>query len=90
MLAVSVLGLLCGIGLWRGARWAWWGGFLLALGMVAQFAIAGAMLLLTPEGRSVLQGFAAMPVAVASTLTELALLILLLLPATRAYCRRAA
>jgi hypothetical protein len=89
-LAVGVLALLFGIGLWRGVRWAWWDALFLVLAMLSWLAIATAMMLGTAEGGSVLRGFAIMPAAVASTLAELGLLILLLLPATRYYFRRSA
>jgi hypothetical protein len=89
LLLVSALSLLFGVGVWRRAPWGWWGAFVLVLAMLSWLAIAGAVLLATAEGRAVLRGFATMPVAVASTVTEVLLLILLLLPSTRAHFRRA-
>ncbi len=83
----SALALLLGLGLWRGVRWAWWGALVLVLLTVSWLAIGGLFMGATADGRSTLVGLALTPFALGSTITELAVLILLLVPSTRAAFR---
>jgi hypothetical protein len=89
LLAVGAVALPLAIGLWRGARWAWWGTLTVLLLMLAWLAFFSFMMLVTPGGRSVLIGLLTTPgPALASFIIELLILILLLLPSSRAAFHR--
>jgi len=91
MLSVGIIALPLAIGLWRGAPWAWWGTLIVLLFTLAYQGIGIFVLLITPEGRSVLQYLFTTPsLALASTAMEFLILILLLLPSGRAAFRRRA
>jgi hypothetical protein len=85
LLAVSIIALPLAFGLWKGAGWAWWGTLLVLLLMLAWSALGSFVLLVTPEGRSVLLGLLATPsLALASIVLELLIVVLLLLLSARA------
>jgi hypothetical protein len=92
LLAVGAVALPLALGLWRGARWAWWGTLAVLLLMLAWLAIFSFVMLVTPEGRSVLIGLLTTPdPALASPIIiEFLILILLLLPSSRAAFHRRA
>ncbi len=88
LLAVSIISLPLAFGLWSGARWAWWGTLIVLVLMLSWLAIAGIMLVATSEGRAVLLALWTTPsLALSSTVLELVILILLLLPEGRAALR---
>jgi hypothetical protein len=91
LLAVSIIALPLAFGLWNRAGWAWWGTLIVLLLMLGWLAFFSFILLVTPEGRSVLLGILTTPsLGFASTALELVILILLLLPEVRAAVRSGA
>ena len=82
---VAALSLPLAFGLWRGAGWAWWGTLLVLLLMLSWLGVFALMMLVTSEGRGVLQAVLSAPsLALASFVLELVILVLLLLPGRRA------
>jgi hypothetical protein len=91
LLVAGLLSLPLAIGLWNRARWAWWGTLIVLLFMLAQQALGAFVLLVTPEGRSVLLYLFTTPsLALGWTALEFLILILLLFPSSRAAVRRRA
>jgi hypothetical protein len=91
LLAVGALALPLAIGLWKGARWGWWGTLMVLLWMLAWLGLGAFVLLVTPEGRSVLLGLLTTPsLALAWAAIDFLILILLLLPSSRAAVHRRA
>lgn len=80
---VGCLALLFAAALWRRLRWAWWGTLLLVVSMLGWTVVAAAVLMLTADGQEVFLGFATSPLALMTTLSELALVVLLVLPSSR-------
>jgi len=91
LMAVGAVALPLAIGLWKGARWAWWGTLMILLFMLGWLALGAFVLLVTPEGRSALLNLLTTPSpALASITLEFLILILLLVPSSRAAVRRRA
>jgi hypothetical protein len=85
LVTVAALSLPLAFGLWKGAGWAWWGTLLVLLLMLAWLAFFALIMLVTSEGRGVLQAVLTTPsLALASFVLELVIVILLLSPAGRA------
>jgi hypothetical protein len=77
----GVVSLPLAFGLWRGTGWARWGTLVVLLLMIGQLAIFTLIMSMTSRGREVLQGVFTTPsLALAASVLEFAIPILLLLP----------
>ena len=89
-LVVSALALLFAVAMWRRQRWGWLGAFALMLVTMGRQVIAIGLLLQASGGAALLVEIARIPLVLAATLTELLLLVMLMLPSTKAWFHRAA